>query len=670
MKMIQCDICLEDYENIINFLICKPQCPKYCGNCYKKYIKIKLENSVTDIITCDNSMTKDTGCNEDHNISFLIRKFDKDYINKHIKPYYFKLFEHQIYQPKFKVSNQKYVDLLIKYSKKYVAFEHEYGWYVRRSEDKNTICKDCVIIEDEQMFNKHIPRKNIKNCLRCSDLSFVNNNAVYQHSYEQFTTPAKIMRKGKEITIRVPNCTIKKANDVVFKFTDHHAAMKTKIQEIQNECFRVENVETKKLIYDDYFHHCSDFLSGLCEGYNLKINGKCFKCNKERCLECYEAKDQDHKCDPRIAETISYFKSIERKNNNFINENTGNTTNGTATQCPKCWIFCEKKNGCDVVWCLLCHTTFDWKTRNLLNIAEHHNPDYAAFRQKNKISVRENNDFLRGGMPRYLESKIMNDNLWSKINGIHTRASHFLTEDLPFYRETYRSTLTDEHVKKFLIEVWRKQIISKEYLFSLLWDYELYKARLNEILNVLEIFTPLLTDYFNNYNNRFNNSEFKDSMDFEHLASYHLTELEKIIEEVNNKLNLIQDKYGNPLMVKIFEKEKYPLEITYILCNINKWIPHRLFDKKQNYKFEYQDIFYSPDEHIFRISVSSDQYERKSPLDKCIDPIYYEVPDIEKIPLDKLEELYNTLSTFRGYEGFYENVYDSKIRAVIEKYSQ
>jgi hypothetical protein len=94
-----------------------------------------------------------------------------------------------------------------------------------------------------------------------------------------------------------------------------------------------------------------------CEGY-LDDLGICYTCHEKHCSKCYELDEETHECDSNILKNIEYIKENSKK-------------------CPKCSIFIEKKHGCSSMFCINCHTFFDWDSGDITY--KGHNPEYEDF---------------------------------------------------------------------------------------------------------------------------------------------------------------------------------------------------------------------------------------------------------------------------------------------------
>lgn len=92
-----------------------------------------------------------------------------------------------------------------------------------------------------------------------------------------------------------------------------------------------------------------------CRGF-ISSDGICGLCQAKSCVMCGEKDHQPDECDPDI---LKNFTAI-------VNE---------TKPCPCCSVSIYQMSGCDQMWCVLCHTTFSWKTGEVLK-GMVHNPHY------------------------------------------------------------------------------------------------------------------------------------------------------------------------------------------------------------------------------------------------------------------------------------------------------
>ena len=118
-----------------------------------------------------------------------------------------------------------------------------------------------------------------------------------------------------------------------------------------------------------------------CKGF-LNEDYFCGLCSTSFCKACNEPLTDDHKCNPEVVKTMKLL-------------------NRDSKSCPKCGTVIHKTSGCSQMWCINCHTAFDWRSGEIVT-GRIHNPHYIEFKRKGGMS-REHGDIPCGGIPSYGE---------------------------------------------------------------------------------------------------------------------------------------------------------------------------------------------------------------------------------------------------------------------------
>ena len=96
-----------------------------------------------------------------------------------------------------------------------------------------------------------------------------------------------------------------------------------------------------------------------CKGF-LSTAYKCNICLKFSCPKCLvvmgENKDPNHVCDEELVATVQAIRKDSKP-------------------CPKCGVSTSKIDGCNQMWCVDCHATWDWRTGEVVT-GVIHNPHY------------------------------------------------------------------------------------------------------------------------------------------------------------------------------------------------------------------------------------------------------------------------------------------------------
>ena len=122
-----------------------------------------------------------------------------------------------------------------------------------------------------------------------------------------------------------------------------------------------------------------------CKGF-LNENWYCGLCECKYCKDCNEPEGPEHICNP---ETVKTMKLL----------------NKDSKSCPKCGTVIHKTSGCAQMWCISCHTAFNWRTGEI-DTGRIHNPHFIEFKKKTMMS-REHGDIPCGGVPSFRELREM-----------------------------------------------------------------------------------------------------------------------------------------------------------------------------------------------------------------------------------------------------------------------
>ena len=123
-----------------------------------------------------------------------------------------------------------------------------------------------------------------------------------------------------------------------------------------------DNVKIKQYKFPCENNECPGFVNS--EWY-------CSLCEKTTCKHCHLIKEDDHVCDQGDIDTAILIKKDSKP-------------------CPKCNISIMKSSGCDQMWCVSCHTTFDWKTLFIKTSGVLHNPEYFRYMREYGVVIPRN----------------------------------------------------------------------------------------------------------------------------------------------------------------------------------------------------------------------------------------------------------------------------------------
>lgn len=163
-------------------------------------------------------------------------------------------------------------------------------------------------------------------------------------------------RLNKELNdVRSQIRNLKKIKDVGSQMKN----LKIRYDQIINEIRMIYfvNVNGAKMTVTK-IRHC---VRENCNGF-LDDDFKCGSCSSVICPDCFEVKNDDHICNEDTKKSIM-----------IMNKETKN--------CPKCLFSISKIDGCDQMFCTICHTAFSWKT-GIVENGRIHNPHYYEYRRK------------------------------------------------------------------------------------------------------------------------------------------------------------------------------------------------------------------------------------------------------------------------------------------------
>jgi len=150
--------------------------------------------------------------------------------------------------------------------------------------------------------------------------------------------------------------------------------VKMEIKEIDAERRRLANKKTEMLQILERLEDAKDepvervlftkaCPSSNCRGF-LSTQWKCGLCHIWVCPDCHETKEErnaEHICNPDSVATAKLLAADTKP-------------------CPQCHAGIHKIDGCDQMWCTLCHTAFSWRTGKRETVI--HNPHYYEYMRK------------------------------------------------------------------------------------------------------------------------------------------------------------------------------------------------------------------------------------------------------------------------------------------------
>lgn len=263
-----------------------------------------------------------------------------------------------------------------------------------------------------------------------------------------------------------------------------------------------------------------------CRGF-LSSQWKCGICEKWACSDCHEIKglsrDCEHTCNPDNVATVALL------------------TNDTKS-CPSCGEGIHKIEGCDQMFCTMCHTGFSWRTGRIeTNI---HNPHYFEWLRRTGGEVPRNPNDIQCGREI--------TNTFTRNMTSDMRLKHIDTELINRVMRICESIIHFRYVvlTRFIVDhVLNNQDLRIQYLRNLITedDFKTQIQRLDkkhqknrEIHNVMTILYNTATDIIYRFHN---------AIDDIQRAREILIEMEMILSYVNECLLDISKTYNSKRIV-------------------------------------------------------------------------------------------------------------------------
>lgn len=182
---------------------------------------------------------------------------------------------------------------------------------------------------------------------------FINND--YKKHKEQiiFEREQALLPATQPIVENMIRCD--KLGDEIAEIEREISEKNTKINALRGQKYRLERGDTVQAARSIFIKPCQD---QNCRGF-LSSQWKCGICEKWTCPDCHEIKgltrDCAHTCNPDSVATAALIAHDTKS-------------------CPSCGAGIHKLEGCDQMFCTMCHTGFSWKTGRIQTNV--HNPHY------------------------------------------------------------------------------------------------------------------------------------------------------------------------------------------------------------------------------------------------------------------------------------------------------
>jgi hypothetical protein len=218
------------------------------------------------------------------------------------------------------------------------------------------------------------------------------------------------------------------------------------LEQIRNSGTIIDN-EPRRFVRQCPIEECKGFLNE--EWY-------CGLCERHYCKSCNELLDENHVCDKDVVETMKLL-------------------NKDSKSCPKCGTVIHKTSGCAQMWCINCHTAFNWRTGQIEN-GRIHNPHFIEFRRKTMMS-REHGDIPCGGAPTFRELR--------EIGATNQILQYAMVIQQVEHEHMFLDTRPIDNTQ--LRIAYMLNDISKEDFKNFLQRQEKYKDKVRDLSNIFEM---------------------------------------------------------------------------------------------------------------------------------------------------------------------------------------
>jgi hypothetical protein len=279
-----------------------------------------------------------------------------------------------------------------------------------------------------------------------------------------------------------------------------------------------------------------------CRGF-LSSKWKCGLCDLSTCPDCLVVKEPDQQNDSHICNPDDVLSAKMMAKD--------------SKPCPKCAAGIFKIDGCDQMWCTMCHTAFSWNTGEI-ETKDIHNPHFFEYQRKqNAIIPRAIGDIPCGReldnqtlqyMRHVMTIKNIDESLMLRIHDITRAASHLQMVVVREYRTDRVADFLDLRIKYI-----SSQIDEPEFRSRLVRDMKKHdkNREIGEVIQMLMItLHELLFRFFH---------EIENLATAEIYQNLHtLDEIDRLYEYVNECLRKICRVYGTTLIgVRIMDPETF-----------------------------------------------------------------------------------------------------------------
>jgi len=404
----------------------------------------------------------------------------------------------------------------------------------------------CLVCVKTYILNSY----NEPDCMNCHKIW--NNDFLLDNLTKTFINDE--LKKHRENMLFEKEKSLLPSTQIVIEKMKEKKELFDKIEQAYEEIEKIRQELNQKLKpFEKTIEQCREFIRVIdnkpdaekkkfvracpapdCRGF-LSTNYKCGLCNIYVCPDCKEIKGiketDEHTCDPDI---LASAKQIESDSKN----------------CPSCSALIYKIEGCDMMFCVQCNTSFGWKTGKIITSGPIHNPHYFEWvRKTGGANVRNEGDVPCGGLPAiriYLVNlnRVIDKDLRLKLNNIYRIVNHITDITIP----RYRTVVSNDNNQDLRLKYLTKEITESEFKRQLQIREKKFKKNI-AIRQVLDTFVAVATENLNMINDLMSESKIsfddinKNVKNIDDIKDYIHNCFEKIASNFGCKTPLIDANY-------------------------------------------------------------------------------------------------------------------------------
>jgi len=474
----RCGICMTDHDNKhFKKIKCEYCTDSACISCCETYILTQR------VITCMNIY-----CKREWSSDYISSVFSKSFLNGEYKKHY-----QNILLDKERVTFPETVECI----RRLDEIESELNKY----EEQNEIEKKR---RNDILLNDKIERE----IQSTRNMIYVLEEQIKKDTQKD----TKNEKRKKENIERIS--LLEKNRQLLAEFYIKHNELNESIYQYNRDLNYIDRLTLEKEdIQSNGKLSTTKYNIKKCPGENcrgfLDIQFVCGICNCKACDKCHELKGDEHKCNQDTVKTIDLMIKDTKS-------------------CPNCFTNINKIDGCDQMWCTLCHTAFSWTTGVIEK--KIHNPHYYQWMRSQSANgeIAREDDNQQAAEELYCNEQI--DHL-IRVNKSCYIVYLFRDVYLPRLEMIEQNSVKTRFIKKCLFL--QNKITEKTYKIFLEKNAYEKKAH-DEFTSLVTMFTNVLIDMLHSMirikkdtNNELNNYHFDNEAKVE-FANIFINQLDNI----------------------------------------------------------------------------------------------------------------------------------------------